>query len=475
MHAGPVRPDASITRIRPQAHLEHLHSETDPSHDHIEGTVGLIEDFIAEYERQYDYWEAAAVTARRLLETELGSAGLRAYVTSRAKSVNRLSDKIEQRNRARASPYENIHEIERDIADRAGVRIALYFPGQMDEAEKIVRDVLDVRHARRFPKETEPESAVSASERASDTADTTAPRRFSGYGARHFRVLIPEASLSADQVRYAKAPVEIQVASVLMHAWSEVEHDLVYKPLEGLLSESEYALLDQLNGLVLAGEIALEQLQKAGDARVSAATAAFRNHYELGEFLRSRLTGLGQELTDATLGRVDILFRYLSEEQVATAEAISQYLEELEQDFERRPVAEQLADLMLSGNEGRYEAYRKATSATRHPSSPTRIDITATDMSPNAHVSYSRFIRAWAGLEDALARHLPDSPHRSIARQLQTAHDVGLIDNEQFAELNLLRNLRNEVVHSPSLVISIDRLNFATDTLAEIIDKLDKQ
>ena len=42
-----------------------------------------------------------------------------------------------------------------------------------------------------------------------------------------------------------------------MHAWSEVEHDLVYKPLQGTLSDEELAILDELNGLVLAGEIAL--------------------------------------------------------------------------------------------------------------------------------------------------------------------------------------------------------------------------
>ena len=47
-----------------------------------------------------------------------------------------------------------------------------------------------------------------------------------------------------------------------MHAWSEVEHDLVYKPLAGDLSEEELAILDEINGLVLTGEIALERLQK---------------------------------------------------------------------------------------------------------------------------------------------------------------------------------------------------------------------
>ena len=73
-----------------------------------------------------------------------------------------------------------------------------------------------------------------------------------------------------------------KVASVLMHAWSEVEHDLVYKPMQGTLSEEELAILDELNGLVLTGEIALERLQAAGNERIQNSKATFaRNIFKL--------------------------------------------------------------------------------------------------------------------------------------------------------------------------------------------------
>ena len=81
------------------------------------------------------------------------------------------------------------------------------------------------------------------------------------------RIQLKDNSLQDTQKRYVNSKTEIQVASVLMHACSEVEHDLVYKPLNGTLSEEELAILDELNGLVLAGEIALERLQIAGTAR----------------------------------------------------------------------------------------------------------------------------------------------------------------------------------------------------------------
>ncbi|WP_213202479.1 hypothetical protein [Erwinia rhapontici] len=41
---------------------------------------------------------------------------------------------------------------------------------------------------------------------------------------------------------------------MLMHARSEVEHELVYKPFQGNLSREEHMILDEINGLVLAGE-----------------------------------------------------------------------------------------------------------------------------------------------------------------------------------------------------------------------------
>ncbi|MFN3690847.1 MAG: hypothetical protein ACK4UU_07995, partial [Fimbriimonadales bacterium] len=325
----------------------------------------MIEDFASEYEREIDYWDATARVVRGLLETELTSSGLRAIVTSRAKSVDRLVEKLRGRNRKKR--YRSVTQIRRDIVDLAGVRVALYFPGQMDEAERVIRATLNVEDARRFPPPVPPPGSTDT-EHPDDNSTERDGRitRFSGYGARHYRVRIPAGRLSAGQERYSVAMVEIQVASVLMHAWSEVEHDLVYKPLEGGLSESEYALLDQLNGLVLAGEIALEQLQQAGDARVTAATTPFRDHYELAEFLRTRLANQGIDLTDTTLGRVDVLHGFLSDQKAATAASVGTYLDRLELDFEQRPVADQLADLMLSGDEHRYKAFLRAMAAARH-------------------------------------------------------------------------------------------------------------
>uniref|UniRef100_A0A914YW84 RelA/SpoT domain-containing protein n=1 Tax=Panagrolaimus superbus TaxID=310955 RepID=A0A914YW84_9BILA len=119
-----------------------------------------------------------------------------------------------------------------------------------------------------------------------------------------------DSTLNESQKRYSEAKVEIQVASVLMHAWSEVEHDLVYKPLQGALSEEEYAILDELNGLVLSGEIALERLQRAGELRASTRGREFTNHYDLAASLLdlARIHLSVGDVTQAAMGRVDVLF-----------------------------------------------------------------------------------------------------------------------------------------------------------------------
>src|SRR5260370_39389486 len=80
------------------------------------------------------------------------------------------------------------------------------------------------------------------------------------------------------------------------------------------LSVEEYSILDELNGLVMAGEIALERLQRAGEARVAAEGRVFRSHYDLAAHLLNAAgaTLRGPEANTA-IGRVDLLFELLSQ------------------------------------------------------------------------------------------------------------------------------------------------------------------
>jgi hypothetical protein len=115
-----------------------------------------------------------------------------------------------------------------------------------------------------------------------------------------------------------------------MHAWSEVEHDLLYKPLSGDVSVGEHAILDQINGLVLAGEIALEQLQVAVETRVSTPEQRFGNHYELASYLLKRVSErVKTEDYEPLIGAVNRLYRLLKASGKDTPSKLDEYTQNL--------------------------------------------------------------------------------------------------------------------------------------------------
>ncbi|MGC0804072.1 RelA/SpoT domain-containing protein [Pantoea agglomerans] len=232
----------------------------------------VISLFMERYNKEFDFYSNLSKKVEDDLRVKLHSLGVRAIVSSRAKSLKRLRDKIIDRNVAHS--YSSVESIYSDIVDLAGVRVALYFPGDMTKVEEIILKEFDIEGV---PKEF-PEKKRRVKK------NTSYEKVFSGYAAKHFRVKIKGVG------RYSNNyPVEIQVASVLMHAWSEVEHDLVYKPLQGNLSEEELMILDEINGLVLSGNLALQRLQLAGLKRTESDNYEFKNHYDLALFFISCL------------------------------------------------------------------------------------------------------------------------------------------------------------------------------------------
>ncbi|UGB04823.1 RelA/SpoT domain-containing protein [Leclercia sp. G3L] len=204
--------------------------------------IDIIESFIFTYRKEFDFYEKLAQLVGQKLETALNESGVRAIVSYRAKGVESLHRKLEKRDSEdNYEKYKSVDSIYSDIVDLAGVRVALYFPADIDIVSKIITEMFVELYNKVFP------SGVKGNEAGSYT------KRFDGYHAKHYRVKLGDGS------RYSETPVEIQIASVLMHAWSEVEHDLVYKPMSGGASKEELMILDEINGMVIAGNIALER------------------------------------------------------------------------------------------------------------------------------------------------------------------------------------------------------------------------
>lgn len=351
-----------------------------------EAHLDLIAQFVARYRKEYDFYEQACRICAQMLDAKLQTSGIRSIVTSRAKNPLRLEAKIRQRDAEKK--YTSLEEIFEDIVDLAGVRVALYFPAEREEVGKIIQSQFGlVGKPKSFPSD----------EPVSDAKRKKKPiykKRFSGYLATHYRVRLREELVNESQKRYIEAAIEIQVASVLMHAWSEVEHDLVYKPLAGYLSEEEYAILDELNGLVLAGEIALERLQKAGERRVSSQGREFASHYDLASSLldlsRAKFTDL--QVQPEEMGRVDMLFQLLKALGLNTPDKVAQYVAELHADLERRPLAEQIIDQILAEDPERYKTYDPLSYHTYVESEEDQVRLARS-------AAFERFMNTWIKFE----------------------------------------------------------------------------
>ncbi|MFW2272463.1 GTP pyrophosphokinase [Burkholderia orbicola] len=156
---------------------------------------GLHEDFSSSVER--------------LIRDFLESEGIRFVdVVSRLKERTSLEGKISRKGVGR---YQTLA----DITDICGARVITYLEGD-------VRRVADIVE-REF--EIDPENSV-------DKSRPVDPDRF-GYRSVHYVVgHLPNRIKLREYARFVGLKIEIQIRSILQHAWAEIEHDLGYKSVE---------------------------------------------------------------------------------------------------------------------------------------------------------------------------------------------------------------------------------------------------
>lgn len=437
--------------------------------------MDIINGFINQFKREFDFFQKAASICARQCENVLQRNGIRAIVTFRAKDPERLRDKLIKRDdefkkENDKNKYNSYDDIYNDIVDFAGVRIALYFPGDREEVSKIIRSNFDVEKEVKFPKDNE-SHAVSPYQKT-----------FAGYLATHYRVKLKNDNNAKEFELYSQALIEIQVASVLMHAWSEVEHDLAYKPLTGVLSDSEYAILNELNGLVLVGESNLERLQKAIKDRVERSGQSFSNHYELASFIFDSLKQNIKEIKkDFYLGRADVLFRFLQLAKLNTPTIIKQYISKVNLTPNHKEIVEQIIDNLLIEKPELYNVYEEVYRDRLERDPYLLIEETQIDEKKNhgsTNSSYQEmlgyFMSKWVIFETIAL--LLKQEHDYSDYHFNTIRDINRILLDTECEINLenferIRRLRNQVVHGLEYP-SLSTLYNSVKSLEEIISAL---
>ena len=96
-----------------------------------------------------------------------------------------------------------------DITDISGVRIITYFLNDVDRASEIIKNEFEIDW-----------------ENSVDKGAQLAPDRF-GYLSRHYVAKLPESRLRLTEYKqFGDCKFEVQIRTILQHAWAEIEHDL---------------------------------------------------------------------------------------------------------------------------------------------------------------------------------------------------------------------------------------------------------
>ncbi len=405
--------------------LEHTPRDADPT-----GPMDPVADeFVASFRKHWSAYRAEAAALAMEVERLLARQGIQGVVTHRAKAPERLAAKLSARATERGQPYGDARAIREDLADLIGVRVALYFPDDRERVASALARAFDIVERR---------DHLGNQERHGSRAP-----RFSGYWAQHFRV--------ARSVSRHAIIAEIQVASVLMTAWSQVAHDLTYKPLNGGLSDTEEALLDQLNGLVLAGETALEQLHAAMRARLRRTDAPFANPYELSAWL-ARTRRKASRSAD-NLGRVDRLFALLRELNLLRPSALHGFMPHLD---ETGPVAERLVERILIAHPARTRAWVESL-GTSHP---LEQDFAASDLHRDAMRALGE---AWRAFERGAATQLTGGPRSPFPVGPKRLAALALLPEQEAQYLKARRTYRAALRQPASVEVS--QMRAATEDL----------
>lgn len=130
-------------------------------------------------------------------------------ISTRVKTFDSFYEKIDRKN------YTNPFD---DAEDFCGVRIILYYLSDIEKVNKIISKEFDVQNDE-------------------DKSEKLDVNEF-GYRSYHFIIKIKDKWLDTPNYRGLKnIKIEIQVRTVLMHAWAEIEHKLEYKNKEQIPRE----------------------------------------------------------------------------------------------------------------------------------------------------------------------------------------------------------------------------------------------
>lgn len=164
-----------------------------------------LSTLMQQYEEQKEVYKSLTEKTTSLIVDLLNEQGVQIHsISSRLKDWESLRKKIDRG----ADKYLNL----KDITDVSGIRVITYFVDDVNKIAKIIEDEFKID-----------------SENTIDKRASMDPDRF-GYLSLHYvcSFSIRRCKL-AEYKRFRSYKFELQIRSILQHAWAEIEHDLGYK------------------------------------------------------------------------------------------------------------------------------------------------------------------------------------------------------------------------------------------------------
>lgn len=176
------------------------------------------------YREAQSQYESLAALISTTLQSMLKSSRIDFVgVTYRAKSLISFTEKIQRKK------YDNPAL---EMMDLAGIRVVVFIERDIKKVEELINHSFNVHPID-----------------SSDKSSTLGADRF-GYRSVHFVCDIGESRIALPEFKpFAGMQFEIQVRTVLQHAWAEIEHDRSYK-LAGALPSQLKRRLHLIAGLL---------------------------------------------------------------------------------------------------------------------------------------------------------------------------------------------------------------------------------
>ena len=168
-----------------------------------------VQNLVQDFEKKRPLYEEFCLAAEKFLVGVLKERKYQFQIYYRIKSLERLEEKI-TRKKKQKKLFRTISEIE----DLAGIRIVFYLES---DKEKFIKDL-------------ESKMLICCIEDL---------EKQNGYRAKHVIVTFDKKRLNLQKYKkFKNLKCEVQLVSIFSHAWSELEHDWLYKDVYGIKSKN---------------------------------------------------------------------------------------------------------------------------------------------------------------------------------------------------------------------------------------------